>query len=221
MLPCIYINMSDNVEPVLESVLTAHERKLQSQRAYRESHKAEIYANRNQVLQCECGSSCTRHHLSRHVLTKGHLDYMRQKQSIVESTDHVSDQVEVVQQPISSGPTYYQANKEKVAETQRRYRQEHKYGIHARRTEIVTCECGSQCSRHHLASHRRTKLHQSLMQETPELPEPIFEVAPKSPAVNRNEKIACECGCEIARSNIAAHRKTKRHAELMKQKTEV
>lgn len=36
----------------------------------------------------------------------------------------------------------------------------------------------------------------------------------------RNEKIICECGCETVRSNISKHKKTNKHLELMKLKTE-
>ena len=32
-----------------------------------------------------------------------------------------------------------------------------------------------------------------------------------------NEKITCECGCVSARKHIAAHRKTKKHIQLMEQ----
>lgn len=33
---------------------------------------------------------------------------------------------------------------------------------------------------------------------------------------HRNEKIICECGCVVNRGNIAIHKKTKKHQELMK-----
>ena len=32
---------------------------------------------------------------------------------------------------------------------------------------------------------------------------------------NKSEKIVCECGCQIRRSDIAAHKKTKKHINLM------
>jgi len=32
---------------------------------------------------------------------------------------------------------------------------------------------------------------------------------------HKNEKITCECGCEISRSYLAAHKRTKKHINLM------
>jgi hypothetical protein len=36
----------------------------------------------------------------------------------------------------------------------------------------------------------------------------------------KNEKINCECGCKISRTNISSHKKLNKHLELMKLKTE-
>ena len=36
----------------------------------------------------------------------------------------------------------------------------------------------------------------------------------------KKEKIKCDCGCMVARSDIAKHKKTKKHIELMKEKEE-
>ena len=37
---------------------------------------------------------------------------------------------------------------------------------------------------------------------------------------HKKEKINCECGCTVARSDISKHKKTQKHIELMKQKEE-
>jgi hypothetical protein len=108
---------------------------------------------------------------------------------------------------------------ERYLEYQKAYRESHKDEIHAKRTEVITCECGRQCSRHHLQDHRRTDLHQRLMQELAGTAEPVLEPVAKSP-VDRSEKTTCECGCVITRYNLASHRKTKKHAELMKAKSD-
>ncbi len=36
----------------------------------------------------------------------------------------------------------------------------------------------------------------------------------------KKEKITCDCGCMVARSDIAKHKKTKKHIELMREKEE-
>ena len=37
----------------------------------------------------------------------------------------------------------------------------------------------------------------------------------------KKEEITCDCGCIVARSDIAKHKKTQKHIHLMKEKEEV
>ena len=52
-----------------------------------------------------------------------------------------------------------QEHKDEIVQYNRQYRQDHKAERYAARAEIVTCECGCECTRHYLLRHRQTQTH--------------------------------------------------------------
>ena len=61
--------------------------------------------------------------------------------------------------------TYYEKNRDIILFKDKLLREKNRDKIRARRSEIITCECGSKLSRCHISTHRRTKKHLKLMKE--------------------------------------------------------
>ena len=95
--------------------------------------------------------------------------------------------------PCRTPKEYYQDHKEEISEYNKKYNQDHKEEISIKQNiynEINKVKIAEQMK----------KKYENNKQE-------INEKA--------KEKIQCECGCFIRKSDIAAHRKTKRHLDLM------
>jgi hypothetical protein len=58
---------------------------------------------------------------------------------------------------------YCEKNKEHIAEKMKKYRENNKEDIKLKRSEMITCECGSTVRKIQLAKHKRTKKHIDLM----------------------------------------------------------
>ena len=54
---------------------------------------------------------------------------------------------------------YWEANKEKLNNKNKKYREEHKQEINKKRSEKFICECGTICSLRHKARHFNSKKH--------------------------------------------------------------
>ena len=59
---------------------------------------------------------------------------------------------------------YYQSNKEKIKAWGFNYREKNADKIKERRRQKITCECGSEVSRDHLARHKKSKKHQKYLE---------------------------------------------------------
>jgi len=59
---------------------------------------------------------------------------------------------------------YSEANKDKIKEYRAEYKIKNKEEISKKRKEIITCECGSETSRNHLARHKRTVKHKEFIE---------------------------------------------------------
>tara|TARA_R110001606_G_scaffold392727_1_gene561980 strand:- start:137 stop:928 length:792 start_codon:yes stop_codon:yes gene_type:complete len=87
------------------------------------------------------------------------------------------------------------------------------------RNEKMTCDCGLIVNARHIIEHRLTQVHINLM--NPEYIKPIpltlEEKSKKRREQYKKKKstIVCECGSEVAKWQINAHRKTKKHINLM------
>jgi hypothetical protein len=55
---------------------------------------------------------------------------------------------------------YYQDNKETLIEKQKQYTEKNKEKLKQRRSENITCSCGSKYTKCHKARHEKTKTHQ-------------------------------------------------------------
>ena len=58
---------------------------------------------------------------------------------------------------------YREDNKEKLKEKDKRYYEAHKDEIKKKKSTKVICECGKEITKHHIAEHRKTKIHQKLL----------------------------------------------------------
>jgi len=59
---------------------------------------------------------------------------------------------------------YYTEDKAKIDEYQKQYRTENKAKLAEHRKQKVTCECGCSVVKYYLATHKKTKKHQRLIQ---------------------------------------------------------
>lgn len=59
---------------------------------------------------------------------------------------------------------YRENNREKILERKKQYRQDNKEIILKKQCEKITCECGCETTRSHLARHQKTKKHLKLME---------------------------------------------------------
>ena len=87
------------------------------------------------------------------------------------------------------------------------------------RNETMTCECGAVVTARHITEHRLTQVHIDLMN-----PDYIKPIPPTLEEINAQRRetyekkktnIVCECGSEVAKWQINAHRKTQKHINLM------
>ena len=74
------------------------------------------------------------------------------------------------------------------------------------RSEKLTCECGCDITRTHLAGHKKTQKHITLM-----------ELVQNKDNIKANtiHKVVCECGCQIGKGDLARHKRTQKHINLM------
>tara|TARA_R110001606_G_scaffold394034_1_gene564552 strand:- start:164 stop:898 length:735 start_codon:yes stop_codon:yes gene_type:complete len=87
------------------------------------------------------------------------------------------------------------------------------------RNETMTCECGAVVTARHITEHKLTQLHIDLMN-----PDYIKPIPPTLEEINKKRReqyekkkstIVCECGSEVAKWQINAHRKTQKHINLI------
>ena len=96
---------------------------------------------------------------------------------------------------------YREENKDKISERNKKYREENK--------EIIK-------QKRQIKSEENKEYRKKYWEENKD---ELNEKKKKYREENRdklNEKIICDCGCITSKSNIARHRKSKKHIELMK-----
>jgi len=128
---------------------------------------------------------------------------------------------------IRSRPDY----KDKIKEQNKQYRENNKEKIAEQRNSKVTCECGMIISHKYIETHKKTDKHRALL--TPQehiltAQQRYYQTHSKTFKTNRaeyhktnrehileqnNQKVTCECGSIVSKSNLCNHKKTKKHIE--------
>lgn len=87
--------------------------------------------------------------------------------------------------------------------------------LNAYMNEKVICECGEKISRSNLSKHKQTKTHFNKLKGEVSSNSKALSEQEKREKINSymNEKLDCECGEKISRSNFSKHKKTKRHLD--------
>ena len=88
---------------------------------------------------------------------------------------------------------YYEANKDKISERDREYRQNNKDKI----------------------SEQKKEWYEANKDKISEQKKGYYDTNKDKISEHKKEKVICECGCEISRTNLSRHRKTKFHQEFI------
>jgi hypothetical protein len=59
---------------------------------------------------------------------------------------------------------YYQANTEQIKERAQEYKETNMEQLTERRKQKISCECGSNITRHHISRHKQTAVHLNFTQ---------------------------------------------------------
>ena len=88
---------------------------------------------------------------------------------------------------------YYDTNKDKISERDREYRQNNKDKI----------------------SEQKKEWYEANKDKISEQKKGYYDTNKDKISEHKKEKVICECGCEISRTNLSRHRKTKFHQEFI------
>ena len=58
---------------------------------------------------------------------------------------------------------YFESNKERIKEKDKKYYEANKEQIQVYRNEVIICDCGCETVRNHISRHKQTKKHNQLM----------------------------------------------------------
>jgi prophage antirepressor-like protein len=98
---------------------------------------------------CDCGVLVSKSHLTRHVLSVKHQEWLKTTLPESEETKKYLQELETKRQ--------YDNDLQKL------YRKENKQKIQERLKTEILCECGSTIQRAHLCVHKKSKLHKDFM----------------------------------------------------------
>ena len=126
---------------------------------------------------------------------------------------HYQRTLECVNQRVA-GRTHKQweeDNKEKLKEHKKDYHETNKEKIHEKKREYYEQNKERVCAKvQEYRELNREKINEKAKEYRAENTEKIKEKA--------KEKITCECGCKVRVSDLARHRKTKKHQKLVENK---
>ena len=110
---------------------------------------------------------------------------------------------------------YYTDNKAKIAEQQKQYRTENKAKIAEQKKQYST-ENKAKLAEYdkQYRTENKAKLAEYQKQYYTENKAKLAEYDKQYRTENKakqNQKVICECGCSVSKSNLATHKKTKKH----------
>lgn len=106
---------------------------------------------------------------------------------------------------------YNEINKEHIAKQKKEYYERNKEKFKDYHKEYY------EKNQEHIAvkdKERRQKNKEHIAEKAKEYRENNKDVIKEK----KNEKMTCECGCEVTRNHLSEHRKTKKHNKLMEAK---
>jgi hypothetical protein len=104
---------------------------------------------------------------------------------------------------------YYDANKEKIQENMKEYRDNNKEKIQQYEKEYR--DNNKEKIQEYMKEYRETN-KEILIDKKKE----YYEKNKVTILKNMKEKVNCECGCEVTKSNLKRHQTSKKHIDLMK-----
>ena len=92
----------------------------------------------------------------------GRTDYEYQEDNREHKKEYYQNNKEYMNEYMKQ---YRKNNKEYTSQKEKEYREHNKYFIKACRSEKITCECGCDVTRNHLARHKRSAKHKQSISE--------------------------------------------------------
>jgi len=115
--------------------------------------------------------------------------------------------------PTRTQEEYRENNKEKIYEQRKEYREDNKEKIREHKKEYYENNKDKIIEKvNEYKEINKDKVLEQKKEYYKDNKEKINE--------QQKEKITCECGCEVSKSHIARHNKTKKHLDFLKQQTE-
>lgn len=160
--------------------------------------------------------------LIEHFPSNSKEELAKREGEIIRTTECVNKRVEG-----RTRKEYYQDNCEKILENNRYYQQDHRQEIHEQQNQHYKenrDKVLEERKRFYQANltkilDRAKKYRQNNRDQLNEKCRQYYHKNKSTIQKQCRVKIACECGCQIRRSDIAKHRKTNKHNELMQIKT--
>ncbi len=139
--------------------LSKHDKKALYNAIYRIEYSEEIKNRRQVKCVCVCGKEICKRHLSDHIKSKPHQQFLQQ-QTLEETNEATVENNQLGQSEKRSmymmkyNPKYREQHKEAITEQRMTYMQ-----------KKIVCSCGMEVIRNNMTQHIKTKKHLQLLEE--------------------------------------------------------
>jgi len=171
------------------------------------------------------------------------IEIGKREQITKRQAEHIEEEYRVNLRANMNGYRCYVSEdqaKELKKQADKDYNQNNKEKIKKHKKTKMICECGCEITIQSKSQHIKSKMHIDLLnneykepyagtekeyqkeyreknkEEIKEKRKEFYETNKEEISEKAKVKVMCECGCEVRRWDIARHRKSKKHLDLMK-----